>query len=70
MNKISGFTMLDWSKIIENADQIYTVSTSNLFLIETLPIKASNVVLYPRLPRENNFDGILEFVNKNFILKL
>ena len=70
MNKIPGYTMLDWAKVIENADQIYTVSTSNLFLIETLPIKASNVCIYPRLPRENNFDGILEFVNKNFILKV
>lgn len=70
MNKITGYTMLDWAKVIENADQIYTVSTSNLFLIETLPIKASNVCIYPRLPRENNFEGILEFVNKNFILKV
>ena len=68
MNKLPGYTMLDWAKLIENADQIYTVSTSNLFLIETLPIKASNVCIYPRLPRENNFDGILEFVNKNFKL--
>ena len=68
MSKVHGFSMLDWAKIIENADQIYTVSTSNLFLIETLSIKASNVCIYPRLPRENNFDGILEFVNKDFKL--
>jgi hypothetical protein len=68
MNRVSGYTMLDWAKVIENADQIYTVSTSNLFLIETLSIKATDVYIYPRLPRENNFDGILEFVNKNFKL--
>jgi hypothetical protein len=68
MDKVTGYTMLDWAKIIENAGQIYTVSTSNLFLIETLPIKATNICIYPRLPRENNFDGILEFVNKNFKL--
>jgi hypothetical protein len=60
--------MLDCAKVIENADQIYTVSTSNLFLIETLSIKATDVYIYPRLPRENNFDGISEFVNKNFKL--
>lgn len=70
MNRVHGYTMLDWAKVIENANQIYTVSTSNLFLIETLSIKASDVYLYPRLPRENNFDGILEFVNKNFKLIL
>jgi hypothetical protein len=68
MNRVSGYTMLDWAKVIENADQIYTVSTSNLFLIETLSIKATDVYIYPRLPRENNFDGISEFVNKNFKL--
>ena len=70
MSKIQGYSMLDWAKIIENATQIYTVATSNLFLIETLPIKASNICIYPRLPRETNFDGILEFVNKNFNLVL
>lgn len=68
MNRVPGYTMLDWAKVIENANQIYTVSTSNLFLIETLSIKATDVYIYPRLPRENNFDGILEFVNKNFKL--
>jgi len=70
MNKINGFTLLDWAKIIENANKIYTVSTSNLFLIETLSITSTDVNIYPRLPRENNFDGILEFTNKNFKLIL
>tara|TARA_R110000868_G_C10942156_1_gene767161 strand:+ start:563 stop:1273 length:711 start_codon:yes stop_codon:yes gene_type:complete len=70
MEKIAGYTMLDWAKVIENAEQIYTVSTSNLFLIETLPIKASSVTLYPRLPRENTFDGILELVDPDFNLIL
>lgn len=70
MDKKEGFTLLDWSKIIENADEIHTVSTSNLFLIETLNIKTNSVFIYPRKPRENNFEGILEFVNKKFNLIL
>ena len=65
-----GCNRLDWAKIIENANKIYTVSTSNLFLIETLSITSTDVNIYPRLPRENNFDGILEFTNKNFKLIL
>ena len=68
MKKEKGYTLLDWAKIIENATEIHTVSTSNLFLIETLPIKAENVFLYLRKPNEKDFDGISEFVNKKFIL--
>ena len=70
MNRINGFSLLDWSKIIENADEIHTVSTSNLYIIESLMLKTDKVYLYPRKPRENNFEGILEFVNKNFNLVL
>jgi len=67
MRKENGYTLLDWAKIIENATEIHTVATSNLFLIETLPIKAEKVFIYLRKP-EKDFDGISEFVNKNFIL--
>jgi hypothetical protein len=68
MDILPGFTLFDWAKIIENASEIHTVSTSNLFLIETLNLKTNKINIYPRRPRENNFDGILEFVNKNFKL--
>jgi hypothetical protein len=68
MDILDGFSLFDWSKIIENASEIHTVSTSNLFLLETLNLKANKVNIYPRRPRENNLDGISEFVNKNFNL--
>lgn len=68
MDILDGFTLFDWAKIIENACEIYTVSTSNLFLLETLNLKANKVNIYPRKPSENNLDGISEFVNKNFKL--
>jgi hypothetical protein len=70
MDFINGFTLLDWGKIIENASEIHTVSTSNLFLLETLSLKSEIVNIYPRKPRENNLDGISEFVNKKFNLVL
>jgi hypothetical protein len=68
MDILNGFTLFDWSKIIENASEIHTVSTSNLFLLETLTLRADKVHIYPRKPRENNFDGISEFVNNKFNL--
>jgi hypothetical protein len=67
MNNIPGFTLIDWSKIIINAKEIHSVSTSNLFLIETLNIKTDIVHIYNR-PSDKNLDGIKEFVNPNFIL--
>ena len=70
MDVLDGFGLFDWAKIIENASEIHTVSTSNLFLLETLNLRANKVNIYPRKPRENNFDGISEFVNKNFKLIL
>jgi uncharacterized protein involved in tolerance to divalent cations len=70
MDILNGFSLFDWAKIIENASEIHTVSTSNLFLLETLTLKTDKVHIYPRKPRENNFDGISEFVNKNFKLIL
>lgn len=68
MNNIPGYSLLDWAKIIENASEIHTVSTSILFMIETLSIKATEVHIYNRTPIDKNLDGIREFVNKNFIL--
>lgn len=67
MSNIPGYTLLDWGKIVENASEIHTVSTSNLFMIETLNIKTDIVHIYNR-PIDLNLDGIREFVNKKFIL--
>lgn len=50
LQKINGFTMLDWGKVIENAENIYTVETSIIYYIESLKIKAKEKHLYPRLP--------------------
>lgn len=66
-NYVDGYSMLDWAMIYENAATIKTVSTSNLYMIEALNVKA-DVFIYPRKPQENNLEGISEFVNKKFNL--
>lgn len=50
LTKIEGFTMLDWGKVIENAENIYTVETSIIYYVESLKTKAKEKHLYPRLP--------------------
>lgn len=65
-----GFTMIDWSTIIERAEIIHTVGTSINYLLELLTLQAQEVHLYVRRPDEvdfSNYDYILtEKVNYIF----
>jgi predicted amino acid-binding ACT domain protein len=58
MKNIPGFSLFDWSKVIEKATEIHTVSTSINYLIEMLEIKAKAVDLYVRKPQEKDFKNI------------
>lgn len=57
LRNIPGFTLMDWSKVIENAAEIHTVGTSINYLIELLDCKAKEIHLYLRQPDEKTFDG-------------
>jgi hypothetical protein len=67
LDKIEGFTLLDWAKVIINAEKIYTVETSLVYMIETLSIKAKELHMYPRLPWEGACKGVKEFVSDKWI---
>lgn len=64
--KLPGFTLLDWAKVIENATYIHTTSTSNFYMIETLNLKAKEIHLYKRLTED--LTAIKELMSKNYIL--
>lgn len=53
-----GFSLFDWAKVIENASAIHTVSTSIVYLLELLDLKAQEVHLYARKPLEQNLDTV------------
>ncbi len=55
MREVPGFTLIDWSKIIQEAEHIYTVGTSINYLIELIEIKAKTINLYVRKPDEKDF---------------
>jgi len=40
---LDNFTLFDWSTVIENAEEIYTIDTSIILLIELLSIKAKKI---------------------------
>ncbi len=70
MNPIEGFTMIDWSLILENATEIHTVSTSIIYLLEVLDLKGTSYI-YKREPEEkshDNYSYILTDRNK-YVLK-
>lgn len=45
---LNDFTLLDWCKVIENAEEIHTVDTSIIYLVEKLSLKAKKIKIYPR----------------------
>jgi hypothetical protein len=63
MKSIDGFSLFDWSKVIERASEIHTVGTSINYVIELLELRAKEVHLYKRLPDENHYQ------NYDYILK-
>lgn len=58
MSTLDGFSLFDWAKIIENATEIHTVSTSIIYILELLELKAECVDLYVRRPDEVDFRNI------------
>jgi glycosyltransferase involved in cell wall biosynthesis len=66
LREIGGFNLLDWAKVIENATNIHAVGSSNIYLFETLDLKAKELHLYKRLPRENHFEFYNYILEKQY----
>lgn len=68
MKFIPTFNLLDWSGIIEEAENIYTVNTSIIFLLEVLELKAKEIHLYSRNVNGVDFVQTKYLRSKNYIL--
>lgn len=62
---LDGFTVFDWCKILENADEIYTIDTSINYIIEFLQLKATKLECYSRFTPAN-FSHIQGLWKKNW----
>lgn len=63
MDNYEGYSLFDWSYVIENATNIHSVGTSICFLLELLDLKAKEIHMYKREPDEKdfkNYDYILQ----------
>lgn len=66
MQRIEGFSLFDWSLVIERASNIHTVSTSIIYILELLQLQAKNICIYIRRPQESshkNYDYLLRSHN-------
>ena len=58
MEILPDFSLFDWAPIIENATEIHTVSTSIIYILELLKLKAQKVDIYCRKPDERNLNNV------------
>ena len=68
MKFIPTFNLLDWVGIIEEAENIYSVNTSIIFLLEVLELKAKEIHLYSRNVNGSDFIQTEYLRSKNYIL--
>lgn len=66
MNRYDGYSMFDWAKVIQNAAEIHTVSTSLFYMLELLPL-TQPIHLYPR-PNDPTFSHIKYLFTKDYRL--
>jgi hypothetical protein len=64
MVSLDGYSLIDWSKLLENAKSIHTVSTSIVFIIDLL--KTTDDLHLYRRTSEPNTDNVIGFLNKKW----
>lgn len=58
MTHNKNYSLFDYAKVLENATEIHTVSTSIIYLLECLELKAKEVHLYQRPIKGQEFDNV------------
>lgn len=68
MIAVPGFSIFDWSYVLQNATNIHVVNSAVFYLLELLDLKAKQVHLYSRHPEERGFPYIEYLISKDYIL--
>lgn len=69
LKSIQGFSLIDWSMVIENATEIHAVSSAILYLLELLTLKTNEIHLYRR-HTENDFSFVEYIFTKDYKLHI
>lgn len=70
LEKYKNYTLMDWIKVIEEAKEIHTVSTSIVYLVDKYARKDCNINVYSRNMDPKSLDGIKNILTRgdwNFI---
>jgi len=67
LRQVPGYSLLDWTNIIMQANFIHAVSSSTLYMLERLPLKAIEVHLYGRDQGLKDFDYVRPLLTKEYI---
>lgn len=67
VHSVKGYSLLDWSLIFENATIIHAVSSSTLYMLETLNLKAKEIHLYGRDNGLKDIEYIKRLLTKDYI---
>lgn len=65
MKPIPGYSLFDWAYVLSIATEIHTVSSSIIFVLEMLRLKANNISIYVRRPQERNHDNYQYLLQKH-----
>lgn len=60
-----GYSLFDWAKVLENVEEIHTVSTSIIYILEMLDLKAKEVNLYNRTIKGQGFETVDYILQKH-----
>ena len=64
---IDGFSLLDWCGVLEQAEEIHTVSTAVFFVIESLKLEKTSLHLYPRKPLDKDLSPIKTLISNKWV---
>jgi hypothetical protein len=65
LTNLAGFSLFDWANIIKDANDIHTVNTSIIYLLELLDLRAKEVHLYQRPIKGQTFENIRYLLKRN-----
>jgi hypothetical protein len=68
MVPIPGYSLFDYSWLIENAAEIHVVNSAIFYLLELLDLKSTSTNIYSRKPDEIGFPYVDYIMTKNYIL--
>jgi hypothetical protein len=68
MKIVSGYSLFDYSLMIEKAAEIHVANSAILYLLELLNLSAKEVHIYARKEEGGNFPYVDYLMTKNYIL--